>query len=336
MKRPFFSWFILILGLIAIEKAMPALPLSFQNSPNFSIENLKKFMEWYTKNPHPMGTIAQAKLANELKQTLTHMGLSVQEMQFSAEIPNYNAKKLGGDLVTSSLTTKVTGRNIIATKKGKENCSVILGGHYDTKYFKDFKFVGANDGGSSTVLLLELARVMQHSTFAHSAYASACDLHFVFFDGEEAFLTEWNWGQHHLGIQDNTYGSTAFVKSLVQDKKGNYFLRNKKLEFVVILDMVGHKKQQLSITNGSHIKLSEKLLQNAKNVNISKVDFSMEDDHTPFSKANIPFIHIIDWKNLDEWHTSRDTIQIISFEAIQKFGEVLKQFLASERLQNNG
>ncbi len=336
MKCPSYSWFKILISLYALSQTAVIYPISFQNSPQFSIENLKKFMDWYTKAPHPMGTKEQFKIASELMQTLKRMDLNVQELKFEAIIPNYNGKKLGGTIETDKMTDKTTGINIIASKKGKENCSFILGGHYDTKYFKDFRFIGANDGGSSTVLLLELARIMKKSKFPANSYANLCDIHFIFFDGEEAFLNDWNDGKNILGLDDHTYGSTAFVKELQKDSKGNYIYQKKKIELVLILDMIGHKNQQLFITKGSDSNSTQKFLQSAKNLDIFLAGFPIEDDHSAFAEKNIPFIHIIDWKNLNEWHTVNDTKEIISFAAIKKLAEAIKLFLSSERLQNNG
>ncbi len=336
MKCPSYSWLKVLLCLFALLKATLIYPISFQNSPQFSIENLAKFMDWYTKVPHPMGTKEQFKIATELKQTLKRMDLLVHEIRFEATIPNYKAKKFGGDVETDKMTGKATGINIIATKKGKENCSFIIGGHYDTKYFKEFRFIGANDGGSSTVLLLELARIMKKSKAPANSYANSCDIHFVFFDGEEAFLNDWNDGKNSLGIDDNTYGSKNFVKHLQKDQKGNYLYQKKKIELVMILDMIGHKNQQLFITKGSDNKFAQKLLQQTKNLDIFLAGFPIEDDHTAFSEKNIPFLHIIDWKNLSEWHTAQDTKEIISFAGIKKLADAILLFLSTERLQNNG
>ena len=51
-------------------------------------------------------------------------------------------------------------RNFIAKFPGTKEGVIVVGGHYDTNYpLKDY--VGANDGGSSTAFLLELARVLK-------------------------------------------------------------------------------------------------------------------------------------------------------------------------------
>ncbi|WP_158997169.1 M28 family metallopeptidase [Pigmentibacter ruber] len=331
MKRPSYPWFKILIWLFACFQAMSAHSISFQNSEHLSIENLKKFMDWFTYSPHPMGSKEQVKIANDLHATLKKMNLKVSEMKFDVDVPNLDSSKFGGKVAMATLTKKVTGINIIATKKGTDNCSIILGGHYDTKYFSQFKFVGANDGGSSTVLLLELARILQKTKAKKESYLQKCDIHFIFFDGEEAFLNDWNDGLNYLGIQDNTYGSKEFVKKQVKNKNGIKFYANKKINLVIILDMVGHKNQKLFFTKGSDTKYADTFIQHAKDLDISNFPYQIEDDHISFAQEGIPFLHIIDWKNLDEWHTSNDTIDIISFEKIKNLGNSIKYFLMSER-----
>ena len=331
MKHPSYPWFKILIWLFACIQAMAAHSISFQNSEHLSIENLKKFMDWFTNSPHPMGSKEQVKIANDLQETLKKMNLKVREMKFDVEVPNLDSTKFGGKVAMAGLTKKVTGINVVATRKGSDNCSIILGGHYDTKYFSQFKFVGANDGGSSTVLLLELARVLQKTKEKKESYLQKCDIHFVFFDGEEAFLNEWNDGLNYLGIQDNTYGSKEFVKTQIKSKNGTKIFDNKKIELVIILDMIGHKNQKLYFTKGSNTKLAEIFIQHAKEIDISNFPYQIEDDHIPFSQEEISFLHIIDWKNLDEWHTSNDTKNIISFEKIKNLGNSIKYFLISER-----
>lgn len=97
---------------------------------------------------------------------------------------------------------KVEFVNLIARFAGQANPapSFLLCSHYDTKRFDAIKFVGANDGGSSTGLLLELARV----TGQHPDLAAKIEL--VFFDGEEAY--------DHFSETDGLYGSRYFAKHL--------------------------------------------------------------------------------------------------------------------------
>ena len=91
-------------------------------------------------------------------------------------------------------------KNIIArAKKGITNDVIILASHYDTLPMESGVFLGANDGGSSSGLLLELARVLSKQQWNFSFW-------FVFFDGEEA--------QKIWSSTDSLYGSRYFVERL--------------------------------------------------------------------------------------------------------------------------
>jgi len=87
-------------------------------------------------------------------------------------------------------------KNLIAYVAGSSGKAIVITGHFDTKTQPGF--VGANDGGSSTGLLLELARVL-------CKQPRKDDLYFVWFDGEEAFV-EWSdddslYGSRHLAAK---------------------------------------------------------------------------------------------------------------------------------------
>ncbi len=330
MKRTSCFGGIILLGLIVTIKAL-ASPLSFQNSPSFSTENLQMAMRWFAAEPHPMGSKTQSKLASELRQTLKQFGWETNEHKFSAVSPNYESIQFGGKQKNAKPTTSVTGINIIAKRKGKSNCSIIIGGHYDTKQFRVFRFVGANDGGSSTILMIELARVLTKTKFKESSMGS-CNIILTFFDGEEAFLKDWNEGESKLGIQDNLYGSRDFAKKIITKNNGKPFYENVPIKLIMILDMIGHKNQDLSITRGSDEQLAKILIQHSNKIKISNANFMIEDDHTPFLSFKVPILHIIDWKNLSEWHTNKDTQDIISYQAISHLGETLIQFLSSNRI----
>ena len=81
--------------------------------------------------------------------------------------------------------------NLIATIPGARKERIAIAGHYDTKLFREFRFVGANDGGSSTAFLIELARVLKART-------NAFTIELIFFDGEEATLRDWGTNRSHL------------------------------------------------------------------------------------------------------------------------------------------
>lgn len=302
----------------------------------FSTANLERDMQRFVKSPHPIGSAAQKALALDIKAGLVKSGWNTQTVKFKTAIPNMSAQRFGGAEKDVPLTQEIFGENIVATLQGNDRCNIIIGGHYDTKFFRNINFVGANDGGSSTVVMQELARVITQvkrqelAPVKHTGRFIDCTLVLAFFDGEETNLPEWNDGKTILGIQDNLYGSRAFAEG-IQRKFEGPVLNGLPIKLALVIDMVGHKNQTLFITAGSDPQLSQKILSVAGNTAISAVNLTIEDDHVPFLKQGVPVLHIIDWSNLSEWHTQNDNIKIISSKNLQEFGDLLMRFLQQKR-----
>lgn len=292
---------------------------SLQVSP----KNLQAHLERFVREPHPMGSDAQRKLGADIKKYLAQVGLKASAQEFDATVPNSSATE------KSAKQIKVRGVNVIGIVPGTQDCVIIFGGHYDTKWLP--KFVGANDGGSSTALLLELARVVQKERKTKPAPRTwqACDQAFVFFDGEEAQLEDWSEGEKRFGIVDHLYGSRHFVSQL-KEKKGVVLFNGKPVKLVVVVDMVGHKNQKLLATSGSYEIALNQILKVKGNTSITATSTLIEDDHVPFRERGVRFVHLIDWFNLEEWHTEKDTLEIVSAQKIAELGEVLRKFLKSE------
>ena len=111
--------------------------------------------------------------------------------------------------------------NLIATIPGARQERIAIAGHYDTKLFREFRFVGANDGGSSTAFLIEMARVLK-------ARPNPFTIELIFFDGEEATLRDW-------GETDHTYGSQYYVDAA--RKAGTLST----LKALVLVDMIAER-----------------------------------------------------------------------------------------------
>ena len=155
--------------------------------------------------PRPSGTPALVETRKYIADQLKTMGIASREQAFIGMTP------LG----------EVSMANVIATIPGKRSDRLAFASHFDTKLFRDFRFVGANDGASSTAVLLELARVLK-------AQPHEFTIELLFFDGEEARMPEWR------GL-DNTYGSRHYV----EDGQKSGSIRG--LKAMVLLDMIGDK-----------------------------------------------------------------------------------------------
>src|SRR5204863_7706488 len=163
--------------------------------------------------PHPVGSDAIEKAREYIEAQLRHSGWQVTRQGFTDETPR----------------GKVRFVNLIARFSGDENAaapSFLLCSHYDTKLFDAIRFVGANDGGSSTGLLLELARVVgQHASVARNVAL-------VFFDGEEAY--------ENFSDTDGLYGSRYFARKL-QSEGANRFRGG------ILFDMIGDRSLGITL-----------------------------------------------------------------------------------------
>ena len=205
--------------------------------------------------------------------------------------------------------------NIIATQEGELSTSewIILGTHYDTRFFADQDpdpekrvepVPGANDGASGVAVLLEIARVLPADLDKN--------IWLVFFDAEDnGNIPGWDW----------ILGSNAFVAQL-----------DGMPDAVVIVDMVGDADLNIYLERNSTPELSASIWASAAALGYSDrfipiPRHRMLDDHTPFLRAGIPAVDIIDF-DYPYWHTTADTPDKVSAESLQIVGETLIAWLS--------
>jgi hypothetical protein len=243
--------------------------------------------------PRPPGSEALEKCREYLIKQLEGFGYQVEKDAFTAMTP-YGPKPMV---------------NLIARKRQGGTNVIALASHYDTKYFENIKFVGANDGGSSTGLLLELARVL-------AARKDSFDYWFVFLDGEEAFV-EWSLAA------DSTYGSKHLAKRWQEDGTAS------KVQALILLDMVGDKNLDLQRDTNSTPWLMDLVWTTAMEEGfrgiLSPTPEGIEDDHIHFIDAGIPSADIIDLdlNRMPWWHTAGDTLDKISATSMEKVGNLV-------------
>ncbi len=183
---------------------------------------------------------------------------------------------------------------------------VILASHYDTKWFRELRFVGANDGGSSTGALLEIARVLA----ARPALARRCEL--AFFDGEEGAVAIALPG-------DGLQGSRHYARAL---REGG---RAKQFAFGILLDMIGDRNLGVTFPSDSPSLLSRAFFDSSEALGVrNRFTFlggSLIDDHVPLNQAGIPTIDVIDF-DFAPWHTAGDTMESISAASLETVGRV--------------
>ncbi len=244
--------------------------------------------------PHPPGSEAQKKVGSYLEGVLDGFGLEVRSHVFRPVTPK----------------GRLEMKNIWAVLQGKRPNVILLASHYDSKLYEQFRFVGANDGGSSSGLLLELARVL--------ALRNPTDytIWFVFFDGEEAI---YRWTD-----ADSLYGSREFVKLL---KRSGQL---KTISAMILLDMVGGSDLLLRRESNSTKWLRDLIWNRAAEMGHDGVfqragRFIADDDHTPFLKEGIPAVDLIDmnYMNYGPWHSPDDTLDKLSARNLEIVGSVV-------------
>src|SRR5262245_52698945 len=240
--------------------------------------------------PRPSGTPALVQNRKYIVDQLKAIGIESKEQAFIGMTP------LG----------EVSMANVIATIPGKRPDRIAIASHYDSKLYREFRFVGANDGASSTAVLLELARVLKSQPHEFT-------IELLFFDGEEARMPEWR------GL-DNTYGSRHYVEDAV--KSGSI----RGLKALVLLDMIGDKDLSIRRDSNSTPWLVDIVWAAAAGLGQASTFpnqlTTVEDDHIPFVRAGVPVVDVIDLDNAT-WHTAQDTIENVSAKSLQIVGDVI-------------
>jgi glutaminyl-peptide cyclotransferase len=199
--------------------------------------------------------------------------------------------------------------NYIVKFPGTSDKVIVIAGHYDTKRFKEFKFLGANDGGSSAGVLLELARVLSLSP------KKADTVWIVFHDGEEAQEGPWTstdslHGSRHLANKLQTSGEAKKIKALIN------------------IDMIGNKNLSILRDTNSAGWLNNLVREQATGLGLGKIFNSdatdMQDDHLPYIAAGVPSVDLIDFTSVDTfWHKAGDTMDKQSADSMEAIGRVL-------------
>ena len=282
----------------------PAAPAKSDFDGDRAFEHVRKQVEF---GPRPAGSAELEKTRNYIIDQLKSYGLKVTTDEFNATTPLGNKKMV----------------NVMAELPGESNDVIIISSHYDTKYFKDFKFVGANDGGSSTGAVMEIARVM-----AANKQKLKMTYQFLFFDGEEAFCLDWdechnpNPADPKTPLPDHTYGSRRHVAQLTEKNE------LKRVRALILLDMMGYKNLRLGRDDMSTTWLLDTVWQTGKelgygNVFIDAHEGVGEDDHSACLHAGIDAMDIIQLSTYPYWHTKEDTLDKVSAKSLKIVGDTV-------------
>ncbi len=265
-------------------------------APAFDAERAwKDLVHQVEIGPRPSGTPANETCRAWIETELRGMGLEPVRETFREKTP-------AGEIEFANVRAELAGTD---TKAGW----ICLGSHFDTKRMP-FPFLGANDGGSSTAVLLEVARVIAKGPKRAFGYR------FVFFDGEEAVREEW------VG-QDNTYGSRHHVTKLRDTNQ------IEALKAFVLLDMVGDKDLRLTNDSLSDRKFMEVFTKAAQDIGLGRhvggKTMEVRDDHVPFLMARVRTVDLIDLEfgpDNEYWHTAKDSLEHCSKESLDAIGKI--------------
>jgi glutaminyl-peptide cyclotransferase len=240
--------------------------------------------------PRPSGSPAIEQTRKYIREQLGAAGLTATEQAWDEQTP----------------IDKVRMVNLVATIPGARKERIVFAGHYDTKLYRQFRFVGASDGGSSAAFLLELARVLKPRK-------NGLTIELLFLDGEEARLPDWHG-------TDNTYGSRHYVDLAKRD--GSLTT----LKALVLIDMIGDRDLNMRRDTNSTPWLTDLIWREAARQKLDD-DFiaestKIEDDHLPFLAAGVPAVDIIDL-DYEAWHTAEDTLDAVSARSLQVVGDVV-------------
>lgn len=248
--------------------------------------------------PRPVGSPAHERLESWMRSQLKPL---------DAEVDTFTA--------ATPLGPKVM-RNYIMRLAGTRPGVVVVCGHYDTKLLKDF--VGANDGGSSTGLLLELARELRLQL--KGGKLEGYSVWLVWLDGEEAFR-EWT-------DTDSVYGA----RHLAEKWQADGTLKN--IKALLLVDMIGDAELDILRDDNSTPWLEDVVYQAAKQLGYQSHFFlqrtAIADDHIPFVTRGVPSADLIDFTygyNNAYWHTKEDTMDKLSPKSFEIVGNVVLEAL---------
>jgi len=209
--------------------------------------------------------------------------------------------------------------NFIVRFPGKKDGVIVVATHYETNYpLRNINFVGANDGGATTGLLIELANHLRGKTL------DGYSVWLVFFDGEEA-VQEWSHS-------DSLYGSRHLAAKWQND--GTL----KRIKAFLLADMIGDKNLDIERDLNSTLWVEDVVLKAATRLGYQSFFFkkteAVEDDHLPFVQRGVPSADVIDLDygpNNSYHHTAQDSMDKLSAKSLTISGNV---FLETIRLLN--
>jgi glutaminyl-peptide cyclotransferase len=241
--------------------------------------------------PRPSGSAAIAQTQEYILAQLKSFGCATEVDDFSADTP----------------VGRLQMKNIVAKIPGEQPSIIMLATHYDTLLRNDISFVGADDSGSSTGVMLEMARLLCPTRGKNAVWIA-------FFDGEEAMKS---WSE-----TDSRYGSRQMAAKLAASGDIS------KIKAFFLADLVGSRELHF-MRDPTTKSLTDLVWKTAGKLGYSEhfleQSAAMEDDHNSFAKRKVPVVDVIDLNREGDvifWHTADDTLDKISGKSLAITGHV--------------
>jgi len=233
------------------------------------------------------------------------------------KVEDYIVAHLKGDEVTSDAFTadtvegKFPVRNMIAKFPGTKDGIIVIASHYDTNYpLRNTTFIGANDGASTSALLLEFANQLRGKKL------EGYSIWLLWTDAEEA-MKEWS-------DTDSVYGTRHLAAQWQQDGTA------KKIRAFLLIDMIGDADLDIDRDTNSTQWLESVVYEAATRLGYQSHFFvrnnALSDDHLPFMNIGVPSADIIDidygYNNVFH-HTTQDTVDKLSPKSLEISGTVV-------------
>ncbi|HSN76986.1 MAG TPA: M28 family peptidase [Anaerolineae bacterium] len=244
--------------------------------------------------PRVAGSDALTATAERIEQELRESGWQVEVQEFDQD--------------------GVARRNIVAWAGSGE--PILVGSHYDSSPLADqdpdpanhqAPPPGANDGGSGTAVLLELARVLDKDRLAGQ-------VRLAFFDG-----------QYRADGEAVAAGVQAWATQTPSVEP---------LQAAVLVDLLGGARQQFIIDTASDLALSQQLWGIAEQLGyagwfIPEPQAGLNLGQTALADLGGP-VAVIAGSDASTWRTLQDTAEQIDPESLGRVGRVLQVFLENQ------
>jgi glutaminyl-peptide cyclotransferase len=284
----------------ASDSTLPTFSLPADNAPapafdgNRALQYVKDIVAF---GPRPIGSANHKKVEDYISAHL--QGNTVEEDTFTADTPE----------------GKFPVRNFIAKFPGTKDGIIVIASHYDTNYpLRNTSFVGANDGGSSSSLLLEIANQLRGKP--RDGYS----VWLVWDDAEESIKPD----TEVPFASDSLYG----IRHLAEKWQADGTL--KKIKAFLLADMIGDADLNIDRDLNSTPWLESVIYEGATRLGYQSHFFArtnqVTDDHIPFKERGVPCADLIDFSygyNNVFWHTAQDTADKLSNKSLEIVGAVI-------------